>query len=1007
MKSGSTGECYIELDLLNSDRVECIRRGINSDKRPWMVNGKIATQKEAKELVKSLKIDVDNLCSFMSQDKVGQFTNQSPQGILQKTLQCVYPNGGELSLRDEQLALSSAQTDSMDRERLMLAKKTAYDDLRVLLGSMQIEYDRFMQRKDTKEKLELYKIRLLTEEVKEMAQLVRNKQTEFEDAERRYEEGRALLDPIKDAQAGIKRQLVTYDKVLDTSKSKCQSVETNVTKCKEAVFELETELEATCNELDSIENDRKALERKLADEIEKEQLKTKELQTAKSAVSNLEEENTKNMSKLKTLEPQKLLYEEKLSDMETRKKDLLSEKNRLDLRLKNYQDPMEKVKSKLDSYGAAGDACKRAWTFIEREQDNWIRNGNLKERIIGPIFSCMKIANDDVAIMLEKCIKLSKLLSFIVTSDADRQFLQQQLHINSLKSDITCLKEIDDRPNGNPQIITNFKSIGVQGYLTDQVETTAIVRSYLHEQWYIDRVLWSRTSQATREMKTTDIQNICNLSRGTVTLYELNDSVEERTITEHRGSISAYDKSSVGINSSIVSEKNKVILKQSGIANNNQQRDELLVKSREIDSNLKALEDEIRKCKEKGASLLDEINGLKKERDKVKKLLLMPKELEQKVSTIRENIRRYEANMSKTVDSSRNSLQSDYKKSTSRFFKAIDDFKISAESLVQFRVDYCVAESLRKYFNSKKIEIDEKLADLEDGLQNLMLLKENSKTDLESARKEKERIDEKVNALRNDKNFKELLKRAMAMTDCTETTIADLKSKIKALEDNLKSSIDNEDIVTRYRSTEEAMNRTKIELDVISKDFENVQAGLQTRLINWLNQVEHLTDRLNNSFKEYMSKLQYEGEVVLRKPNLIDDYEIHMRVLFREGSTLADLSGLRHSGGERAVSTIMYLMALQAFTKSPFRVVDEINQGMDERNERLVFDRIVQSCCGSSSQDLPQYFLVSPKLLQGLRAMEHDDVTVLLVMNGPGLKRKWNMDNLVHKALTKRTKATL
>ena len=88
------------------------------------------------------------------------------------------------------------------------------------------------------------------------------------------------------------------------------------------------------------------------------------------------------------------------------------------------------------------------------------------------------------------------------------------------------------------------------------------------------------------------------------------------------------------------------------------------------------------------------------------------------------------------------------------------------------------------------------------------------------------------------------------MTDCTETTIADLKSKIKALEDNLKSSIDNEDIVTRYRSTEEAMNRTKIELDVISKDFENVQAGLQTRLINWLNQVEHLTDRLNNSFKE-------------------------------------------------------------------------------------------------------------------------------------------------------------
>lgn len=31
------------------------------------------------------------------------------------------------------------------------------------------------------------------------------------------------------------------------------------------------------------------------------------------------------------------------------------------------------------------------------------------------------------------------------------------------------------------------------------------------------------------------------------------------------------------------------------------------------------------------------------------------------------------------------------------------------------------------------------------------------------------------------------------------------------------------------------------------------------------------------------------------------------------------------------------------------------HQGMDESNERLVFDRIVKSCCGDRSK--PQYFL--------------------------------------------------
>ena len=67
---------------------------------------------------------------------------------------------------------------------------------------------------------------------------------------------------------------------------------------------------------------------------------------------------------------------------------------------------------------------------------------------------------------------------------------------------------------------------------------------------------------------------------------------------------------------------------------------------------------------------------------------------------------------------------------------------------------------------------------------------------------------------------------------------------------------------------------------------------------------------------------------------------------------------------------------------------------MDERNERLDFDRIVSTCCGNIS--MPQYFLVSPKLLQGLNAMDHSDVTVLLVFNGPGVKSTWNLKDVIY-----------
>lgn len=88
-----------------------------------------------------------------------------------------------------------------------------------------------------------------------------------------------------------------------------------------------------------------------------------------------------------------------------------------------------------------------------------------------------------------------------------------------------------------------------------------------------------------------------------------------------------------------------------------------------------------------------------------------------------------------------------------------------------------------------------------------------------------------------------------------------------------------------------------------------------------------------------------------------------------ESEPLTILDSHRQSGGERAVSTIFYLMSLQTLTRSPFRVVDEINQGMDPRNERLVHKRMVGIACGSdegSEHGGSQYFLITPKLLHGL-----------------------------------------
>jgi len=63
--------------------------------------------------------------------------------------------------------------------------------------------------------------------------------------------------------------------------------------------------------------------------------------------------------------------------------------------------------------------------------------------------------------------------------------------------------------------------------------------------------------------------------------------------------------------------------------------------------------------------------------------------------------------------------------------------------------------------------------------------------------------------------------------------------------------------------------------------------------------------------------------------------------------------------------------------QAPFRVVDEINQGMDPRNERMVHERMVEIACREHTS---QYFLITPKLLPGLRYDER--MRILCIASG-------------------------
>ncbi|KAL4826248.1 hypothetical protein H8958_022118 [Nasalis larvatus] len=134
----------------------------------------------------------------------------------------------------------------------------------------------------------------------------------------------------------------------------------------------------------------------------------------------------------------------------------------------------------------------------------------------------------------------------------------------------------------------------------------------------------------------------------------------------------------------------------------------------------------------------------------------------------------------------------------------------------------------------------------------------------------------------------------------------------------------------------------------------------QTVKERWLNPLKELVEKINEKFSNFFSSMQCAGEVDLHTENEedYDKYGIRIRVKFRSSTQLHELTPHHQSGGERSVSTMLYLMALQELNRCPFRVVDEINQGMDPINERRVFEMVVNTAC---KENTSQYFFITPK----------------------------------------------
>nr|XP_033330199.1 structural maintenance of chromosomes protein 5 isoform X2 [Megalopta genalis] len=195
------------------------------------------------------------------------------------------------------------------------------------------------------------------------------------------------------------------------------------------------------------------------------------------------------------------------------------------------------------------------------------------------------------------------------------------------------------------------------------------------------------------------------------------------------------------------------------------------------------------------------------------------------------------------------------------------------------------------------------------------------------------------------------------------------------------NNMDGENVLHEYETVEKEINYLKEFIQTKTHEMEVMSNQIEKLREEWLTLLSKIVDKINSNFSTYFSAMNCAGEVVLAAAENsmdFDQYGLKIRVKFRDMDQLQELTRHHQSGGERAVTTAIYMISLQELSRVPFRCVDEINQGMDALNERRVFNLLVQMTGRPNSS---QYFLLTPKLLPDLRYS--DTVTVHCVFNGP------------------------
>ncbi|XP_037540129.1 structural maintenance of chromosomes protein 5 [Nematolebias whitei] len=963
---------FIEIELHKNGGNVIINREIHVENNQslWMLNGKHCSQKIVEEEVKALHIQVSNLCQFLPQEKVGEFAKMSKIELLEATEKSVGPP----EMYEYHCELKNFRTKERELENDLKEKASFLEKAKQRNERNKHDVNRYYEKKRHLDVIELL-------EKKKPWVEYETTRKELEGVKKEREEAKKQLSILKQAQAPMLTKIQQIDDQLKPTeaqmKAKTAAIKEASLKCKQK----QDQLDRKNKEIDDIKQTLRLKQMEEEDHQKRITNTRRTIEDLKAELDKISDQpdvtpqiNAVNVE-LRGIQQERAKMEGERADLRREKDNVTAESTMLKKKLSDMNNMMNAKEERLRG------RHRDTHTALQWLRDNrQLFIGNVHE----PMMLVINVKDHRFAKYVENHISFHDLRAFVFQRKDDMEKFMTEvrdklnLKVNSISAPAeSCSKRT---PSRNIESLSRF---GFFSYLREMFDAPEEVMSYLCFQYRVHDVPVGN-DQTKALIKTVIEEPYIKVLYTTDEKYQVKRSFYSNKISTSNSAVLQSQYLTITVDA----EKKRQL---------EQQLQACEVKLRDISERMKALQKE--------ATALDRReNELLSEKKRLSEIKGRKRQLEQKISTKQDSLRQME-------------------------HSAIDLKKIEEETKEKIKaVNFQKVTIVTAFVAQMKLRANLTMEKVYLALETVGLTAEKTKleNDCREGASELKMMDQKCSRLEQRKvqlteQCKGLLRRAKSICKMQPDAVLpeDLRKAFTKLPDTL-DDVDamlneersraecftglSENVVEEYNRREQEIkhleNEHKKKTDALNTYRQNISEAKE----RWLNPLKQLIEQINDKFSDFFRSMQCVGEVDLHSENEeeYDKYGIRIRVKFHSSTQLHELTAHHQSGGERSVSTMLYLMALQELNRCPFRVVDEINQGMDPVNERRVFDIVVRTACKETTS---QYFFITPKLLQNLQYAEK--MTILFVHNGSYMlpPNQWDGDAFVQRFLQRKARA--